>query len=293
MNARLNQEHEADSIQERHYRLARRTDLAMRYGIIITVPEHTTDEHGNWRFGIGRPVGGWAEPKVVAEFSAEMQQLIDKRVVHLVQNGVLTEEEAQAVASHPYETGPAAQSWPQLAFDLYGNIEPLMTNGATLLTWAYFFKDVFHGLKHWAETKEEETKNKLGDGYGLAWPSDYTPRAVLTQPALIAVCYADLVDRHGKPNAGRIDILPRERFAGYATPDHPSGGETYLIRFSVDDEKYVYLVDGTGTVLEHYVEAGDAIRLLPLADLLPVTSSMAAYRDPYPAICIEVVEAKR
>ena len=282
-------EPQIDQDAERRYRMARRDDLADRFGIIIGVPVHGQDAQGNWRYGIGLGVGGGENPAMVSEFTLEMKQIVVESAASLATNGVLDQEEVDAIESHRYETGPAAASWPQFFIDLYEQLNSPLTTGATLLAWGYFLKDVASKLKHWKDHKERAFQEKLGDAYSLDYPSDYTPGVVLTCPALVSLCYVDLVDRYGIGGDVMIDILPRERFSGYATPDHPAGGETYLIRFKTDSMNFYYLVDGFGTVSEHYLAAGDDLTLLPLPDLLPLESSMARNRQPQKSQRIKVV----
>jgi hypothetical protein len=281
-------EYQIDPDAERRYRLARRDDLADRFGIVMGVPEHAPDDEGNWRYGIGMPVGGMANQEMVIEFTAEMRALVKDSAAPLVESGVVSRREADAFDAHDYETGPAAQGWPQIFIDLYQQFEPTLTGGATLIAWAEFLRTVASGLQTWKANRERRFQDTLGEAYNRAWPSDYTPTVVMTQPAIVALCYADLTERHGITGPVRIDILPRDKFKGYASPDHPAGGETYLIRFISDSNRYFYLVDGLGMVSEHYLERADEFVLLPLPDLLPNERSLAKYRDPMKAQCIEI-----
>ncbi len=217
-----------------------------------------------------------------------MQEVVADSAEVLVAREVLTRDDVRSIESHGYETGPAAQSWPQIFFDLYQQMDPLLAGGANLLAWGYFFKDMVFKLRHWKDNKERDFQERLGDGYALAYAADYIPTVVLTGPALVALCYADLVERYGIGNDITVDVLPRSRFGGYASPTHPSGGETYLVRFKSGSMSFFYLVDGFASVSEHYLTTGDDLTLLPLPELLPSEYSVARDRSPERSLHLQI-----
>ncbi len=268
-----------DPEREERWRLARRDDLANVFGVVLTVPIHGQDELGNWRYGLP-PHSGIPSQDITKEFEAEMRSIIVESASPLVIAGILSEQQVQQIKSHSYETGPAAQGWPQTFFEIYQQVAPIIAGSADLIAVADFVKQVASRIRSWQQRSHEEIERNHGDTLDRTTPVDLDPHIVWTLPNLVALCYTDLVQRHHRSGDCNITVFPRNRWAGYGSADHPSGGETYLIRLTTGASSYFYLVDGHGGVSEHYRTNGDDLELLALPDLLPNDRSGNPYRQP-------------
>jgi hypothetical protein len=268
-----------DPEAEKRWQLSRRDDLASVIGVALTVPYHGQDQASAWRYGL-RPLGGMGNQEIIDEFEREMRRIIIESVPPLVTAGILSEQQAEAIQSHGYETGPAAQSWPQFFFEVYQQAEPIISGSASLIAIADFIKQVAIGLRDWRERKREDLARNYEELRDRTIHVDLDPQIVLTLPNLVALCYTDLVQRHGEVGNVAITVFPRNRWGGYGSADHPSGGETYLVRLTTEDASYFYLVDGGGGVSEHYRTVGADLELLALPDLLPDDTSGNPYRQP-------------
>ena len=257
--------YEIDPLIERRYQLQRRSDLANAFGIVISVPLHGQDEQGNWRYGLS-PQYGWPNQDIEAEFAREMRSLISSRARRLAASGIISPEQA-IIEEHPYSVGPAAQEWPKLFFELYQDARPYLSDGASLLAWGYFFIDVVRGIWAWASDTERKQASQSGSDSTIYMGTSVMPGIVLTRPAIVALCYTDLIDRHGVTGDVTIDTFPRS-LTSYATPDHPGGPETYLVRAKAGRRTFFYLLDGRGKVLEHYSLAGATLTLLSLPNFM-------------------------
>jgi hypothetical protein len=276
-----------DPVKEERWRLARRTDLATVYGVSVTVPIHGQDEDGTWRYGL-RPLYGWANPDLSAEFEAEVRASIVEASTSLVDAGILSPQQVDAIEGHPYETGPSAQSWPQFFFEIYQQAEPIISGVDSLISVADVIRQIVSRIKASHERRMENTPENIDGGADAIAPQERHARVVLTLPALVALCYADLHRRHGRGGEISIVVFPRNRWAGYGSVEHPAGGETYVIRFAAVDSDYFYLVDGWGNVSEHYRTEGDDLILLPFPDLLLDDASDGQNRQPEAPLRFEV-----
>lgn len=269
-----------DPAVEEQWRLSRREDLADAFGLVLSIPWHGQDDQGEWRFGL-TPMGGMPNMEWQSQFESEMKLLIRDTASGLVSRGLLTENQAASLDYHPYSVGPAAQEWPKIFFDLYQDARPFLADGASLLGWGYFFRDTITALWTWASKKERE-QSEYPDAESVTFMGySAKPSLTLTGPAVVALCYADLVERHGISEPTTIETFPRG-LAGYETPGHPGGGETYLLRFRVGRRNFFYYVSGTGKVTEHFLMVGTTLSLLPLPDFLEPSSS-PSIRPPAPA----------
>lgn len=260
-------EYRPDPEQERRDALARRTDLIDAMGIVVVVPAVGQDRDGQWRYGIP-PAMGWVTPEVAAEFQNEMQALITEHADELVADGRLSQDQLAAVEGHHYATGPAAQEWPQFFFELYRDARPIVSDGASLLGWGYFLRDFLKGLWQWSADKQREQSPNPEDRSVTYSGHGSVPGVKLTRPAVMALCYAHMCERHGAAGDVTLETFPRVAFPGYSDPDHPGGLETYLVRGTVGRRSIFYLVKGNGEVLEHFVQEGKALTLAELPDFV-------------------------
>jgi hypothetical protein len=248
------------------WRLSRREDLADAFGIMLSIPWHGQDSQGVWRFGLN-PMGGMPNMEWQNQFESEMKELIRGSAFSLVSRGLLTQDETDALDSHPYSVGPAAQEWPKIFFDLYQDARPFLNDGASILGWGYFFRDLIGRLWTWAANKQREqseypeAENVTYSGHGVV------PTITLTRPAIVALCYAHLVDQHGVSEEMTVETFPRS-FTSYATPDHPGGQETYLVQARAGRRSFFFHVSGTGEVAEHYLIVGITVTPLPLPNFV-------------------------
>jgi hypothetical protein len=272
------EDHVPSPENQRTWELMRRDDLASVVGVVFWVPFHGQDESGHFRFGLP-PVGGSKNPEIADEFEREMRQIIADGAKPLLEVGILSEEQIRAIEGHPYETGPAAADWWQYCFEIYGNVDTILSVPANLFAIAEAVKLIKAGAQRWKQRKQEELERD-----GVPRPDgpqfDLDPQPVLTLPGLVALCYDDLVRRHGESSEITITVHPRNRWAGYGSADHPGAGENYVIRLESGPRSYFYLVDGNGRVYEHYRTANGDVELLPIPDLLPDEISGNALREP-------------
>ena len=249
---------------EKRWKLARRTDLANAFGLVVSVPAHGQDEEGRWRYGLS-PIGGIANSEFVEQFKQEIGNIVSSYAATLVGQGILTQEQADAIETHEYSVGPAAQEWPQFFFEFYHQAMPVLTDGATILAWGYFLKDLVKGLRYWSP--QQETASIEGELVSRTVPARVIP--VMTEADLVAVCYADVTNRYGIGGKVIVESFPRSN-TEYETPDHPGKGVTYLIRIRSGKRQFHYLADSEGKVLEHYLVTGKDLTLLALPTLFDV-----------------------
>lgn len=196
-----------------------------------------------------------------------MRTLISDAAAGLVSRNLLTAAQVRAIKGHQYSVGPAAQEWPKFFFDLYQDARPFLSDGASALGWGYFVRDLVRSLWSWAARKQREqseypdAENVTYSGHGVV------PSITLTRPAIVALCYAHLVDEHGVSGDVTVDTFPRS-YTSYATPDHPGGQETYLVRARSGRRSFFYHISGTGEVAEHFLLVGTTITPLPLPNFV-------------------------
>jgi hypothetical protein len=255
-----------DPEQEKRWQLAYRTDLANAFGLVLSMPAHGRNNLGNWQYGL-IPMGETSQT-LEDDFRTEMHSIIHSHTSFLISQGLLTHEQVEDIEGHSYSVGPAAQEWPRFFFELYRDAQPFLTDGASLLGWGYFLKDVIREINYWASRKQQEVdESRDAETVRVEQWAEVEVTHVLTRADLIALCYADMMKRYGIGQVVTIDTFPRS-FTEFATPDHPSGPETYLIRIKAGKRRFFYLVNSKGEVSEHFLTTGDDLTLLPLPNLL-------------------------
>lgn len=275
-----------DAATDRRWQLAYRSDLSDAFGIVLTVPEHGQDSHGNWRYGL-RSIGGLANQEIEAEFESEMRELIARSAPGLVSRRLLTQQEAEAIQVHSYSVGPAAQEWPEFFVDLYQDARPILLDGEAILGWAYFIRDLVRSIRSWAMQKDRE-QPESPDAEAVEYSSTGAmPSIALTRPAIVALCYTDLFERHAVTQDVVVETFPRTP-TEFATVDHPAGLESYPIRARVGRRNYFYQVSGRGVFSEHFLLIGSTLTPLPLPDFLPeVTTQLPSRPLPSQRITIK------
>ncbi len=116
----------------------------------------------------------------------------------------------------------------------------------------------------WASNKQRE-QSEYPESENVTYSSHGAmPGYVLTRPGIVAVCYTDLVDRHGVTGEVILETFPRARFPSIADANHPGGQESYLVRARAGRRSFFYHVLGTGQFTEHYLIEGATLMALPL-----------------------------
>lgn len=274
---------------EEEWRLAGRSDLGNVFGIVIAVPDHGQDDQGNWHYGL-RTAYGIPNRELELEFESEMRGLFTGLTSDAVSRGMLTKEEAEKLRVHPYSVGPAAQEWPKLFFELYQNTRPFLSDGASLLQWGGFVLYVINKLRSWASQKEREQSMAPESSATSCSGASVMPPLVFTRPAIAALCYVDLVQRHAVTADVTLDTFPRS-YTEFATDDHPAGNESYLIRAKTGNRAFFYHVSGAGEVGEHYLLIGSKLSLLQLPNFIEEGDTYSP-RQPLPSKRIKIKAAK-
>ena len=131
-----------------------RRDLADAFGIVLSPPWHGPDVRGNVSYGI-RPPHGWTDPTLSSEFAATMAEIIRERASSLVDRGLLPPDAASGIEGRPYAIPPAAQSWAMFIYNLYLDARPFLNDGASLIAWGMFFRDVLGAAKGWVDDRRQ------------------------------------------------------------------------------------------------------------------------------------------
>lgn len=268
------------------YDESRRRDLGDAFAIILTLPFHAEDDQGRWRYGL-RPLYGWANPELIDEFKEEMRSLIVAHAGGLVAKGVVDQKTLHRVEPRPYETGPAAQAWPCFLYNPYQDARPFLNDGASLLAWGMFFRTVLDRLKGWERDKQERLPDPESESQPA--PAQWAPVLVdraFTRPVIIALCYADLVERYGIGEDVAIETFPRA-WPEFYSPDHPCGAESYLVRATVGRRSFFYEVAGSGDVTQHFLLTGSDLTLLPLPSFVGGEPSYGARPVPSQRVMVK------
>jgi hypothetical protein len=242
----------------------------------VIVPDHGQDEHGNWLYGVRPSVELASNPDIVADFASEMQSIVASTAQSLVRAGTLSEKETETFAIIRRERGAGAYSWPELVIKFFEQAQPFLSNGADLLAWGYFLKEVVSKIRRWTDEKDQALRNASEETLGF---NSFNPRPGLTRPGLVALCYAHLAEQYGVSSTVSIDVFPRSRLIG--SPDsHMAQAETHLVRLRSGERSFFYLVDDLGNALEHFLITNGDLTSLPLPELVPPEKYELPYRYP-------------
>jgi hypothetical protein len=249
-------------------RLSYRDDLADSFGIMIAVAKHGPSPDGVIKYGYPPMPGGFNDQEMAEAFKSEMSGLIVESMSGLVDMGIISEEAVTTVKADPYSLPPAAQEWPKVFFDLYQDARPFLADGASLLAWGYFLRDAISRIWIWSSNKEREQsgpnppENASYTGQGIM------PGIALTRPAILALCYLDLIERHGIKEKITIDAHSRTSPFFISSVDHPGGRETYLVKAKAGSTSFFYIVRGSGDVIEHFSTSRSTLTLLELPNFV-------------------------
>jgi hypothetical protein len=204
-----------------------------------------------------------ADDTVTAEFETTMRSLVKTRASLLVEEGLLTPEAKATVHGQSYGFPPAAQQWPMFLYNLYLDARPYLTDGASLIAWGIFFRNVLSAVKEWTSARQEAVDYEAIPPGQAA--QDVANHPILTRLAIISLCCSDLAERYEIFDAVSIEAHCRG-FPGFSGPDHPGYTDRYLVRAKVGRRSFFWGLDGDGTVSDHHVVASGHITLLPLPD---------------------------
>ncbi|MGC4192861.1 MAG: hypothetical protein QM589_17080 [Thermomicrobiales bacterium] len=247
------------SSRQSDQQLSRRTDLADAIGIVITLPDHARGQDGQLRWGAD-PFAGAYDQRAYQDFQKAMLLIPEETVkAHERIPSLQRTEEI-----HLYETGPAAQTWPQFALMLWEHAEPILSSGVLVVEAGKIVRDVIRRAKEW----HDDTNTELAHQYEYNPTQPYHRpervefRYALTQGAAIALAAEDVQTRHAVSPPFTIQSFVRG-FPGYSDANHPSWSTSYLVQCHVEHRSFMYHYRPGGELSEHYLVFGSDVT--PLA----------------------------
>lgn len=268
---------------EELYTLSRRNDLNEAVGLIVVLPDHSIGDRGSPIWGRS-PEYGTHSDVALKVFSEDMESVVndvvsyDDRVPPLVRK----------IPSHLYETGPAAQTWPQVALMLWEDVRPYLQDIDMLVSIGLAVELLKQRVATWHQEKNQE----IGEQYGNDVAEGRTPsvvymepKVVITQGSAVALAVKDLVNRHGVAGRIQVNTFPRG-FPGYSDASHPSWSTTYLVQCMVGRRSFIYHFLTDGKLHEHYLLSGSKITLLPIPG--DDQESVDMFRTIFPGLGIQV-----
>lgn len=250
---------ESESVPEAPRRLSKRNDLERAVGMIITLPEHSTDDRGLPNWG-GRPQYGTHSEVAFKSFSEDMESA----VIDVTSYNDTFPPLDRIEPSHLYETGPDAQTWPQVALMLWEDVRPYLQNIEMLVSLGLAVELLRNRVGAWHEGKNKEISERYQEEItaGRSPAVKFLePKIVITQGSAVALAVKDLVSRHGIAGRFSINSFPRG-FPGYSDAMHPSWNTTYLVQCRVGRRNFIYHFLTDGEIHEHYLITGSEITML-------------------------------
>jgi len=132
-------------------RLSKRTDLNNAVGVIVTLPTHGENQAGRMAWGAHSDYGVHAE-EFYDKFSEEMEAAVENAIDSIPSAPPLV----RTKPSHLYETGPDAQTWPQVALMLWEDIQPYLQNIEMLVSLGLAVNLVKQRIRDWHNDKNQE-----------------------------------------------------------------------------------------------------------------------------------------
>lgn len=252
---------ETTAPNEIDWSLAYRGDLGDAVGFIISTPPHFVDDSGQVIWGHFDGGMSWS-PDVFRDFSSSMESIVTETVTSI---GTLPELR-RTQTSHLYAIPPAAQTWPDLALMLWENIDPLITHLDTIVSLGLGSREVYKGIQTWLTKKSHQVQTQSVEPEHQGYSEHVHSKIVITQGTAMALVASDAVSRYGFAEPMRVDVFPRG-IPGYSDPGHPSAQISYLVRCEHGPRVFVYHLDSSGSVLEHYLLSCSEITPLPTVDL--------------------------
>ncbi len=106
-----------------------------------------------------------------------------------------------------------------------------------------------------------------------------------TAPVLRAMCLVDAHARYGVP--ADAEIVGHARDVWYGSADHPTTDTRYTFVVAGPSARYIYVLDGRATVLDHFLMEGGHVRALDTPDWFGDLADRAvstAYRELRPVV---------
>lgn len=231
---------------------ARRRDLLNAVAVIVSLPPmhaDAVDAPGMSLGGVFATHGygpGSPEEKLAREFLDSLSNLVAESTADLVPVGASSNPQPR-----PYETGPAAGGLPQVIVTVMHDARPILEDAALLWT-----------LGQAAQVCLRRFGALLDRLKVRYW--DQSSSLVFTEPMILGLCYAHIRDTYHPRANILLESHVRSAFPGYFDPEHPGGGEYYLVRATVGRKSYVYAVNSHADVTDHYLIEGTQLTMLPL-----------------------------
>jgi uncharacterized protein YoaH (UPF0181 family) len=217
------------------------------------------------------------------KFSEEMEAAVENAIDSIPSAPPLV----RTKPSHLYETGPDAQTWPQVALMLWEDIQPYLQNIEMLVSLGLAVNLVKQRIRDWHNDKNQEIAEQYREDIEAQRSPSVeflTPGLVVTQGSAIALAATDLVNRHGVSGPIKIDSFPRG-FPGYSDAEHPSYSTTYLVRCRTGRRNFLYHFLTDGEVHEHYLLTNSDITMLSLPPESQENGNM--HRTAFPGITVK------
>lgn len=264
-------------------RLSKRDDLNNAVGIIVTLPDHGADDTNRVSWG-RRTIGGMYSDEFYQEFSREMETAVEEVQEFVPSAPPLNRTQP----SHLYETGPDAQTWPQIALMLWEDVRPYLQDIDTVISLSIAAKMLQQSILNWHEKKNEE----IMEEYSQEIESGRTPTIepvepaiVITQGVALAAAVTDVVQRHGVAGRLHVETYPRG-FPGYSDAGHPSSSTSYLVRCRANRRSFFYHFLPDGEIQEHFLVTGPDVTMLSLPPNEHGEANM--FRTAFPGMSVKI-----
>ena len=167
--------------------------------------------------------------------------------VESVMRDVLSEQDATNFQVSRYEVGPTAQPPLSIMFTVAENVGPLLTYGASLITWGLLAERLVQKFREWRK-----------------WKVDPVPQEIiLSEPMLLGMCFKHFSDNY-VPRAIDTEIvltsICRSPFE-FASAGSPEGSEHFLVNVHIHQENWIYLVTSRGGLIEHFKTGPEGIEI--------------------------------
>lgn len=249
----------------------------------MTLPDHSIGDRDTPIWG-SKPEYGIHSDVALQVFSDDMESVVDNIVAY---NGHVPPL-VRKKPSHLYETGPAAQTWPQVALMLWEDIRPYLQDVDMLVSIGLAVELLKQRVAAWHQSWNEQINEQLGEDVSAG----RTPRVahlesqiVVTQGGAVALAVKHLVNNHGVAGQISVKTFPRG-FPGYSDARHPSWSTTYLVQCKVGRRSFIYDFLSDGKLHEHYLLTGSDITPLPISVEGQEQADM--FRTIFPGIGIQV-----
>lgn len=227
---------------------AARRDLTHMAAVIIALPDLTEYESGQDHTDreLNRQKLAWDEryEGVRQQFQAELVATVEEALADIPAEYLNDRLEAR-----PYHVGPAAQGWPLYLVQFISDVRPLLEDTVLIWTLGEIVKSLMDKAREWKDSYQMSGRGSV---------------LIFTEPLLSALVYNHVRGTYRPGGEIVVSSTFRTEFPGYGEPEHPGGGERYLIQANCGDVSYVYQVYSNAFVSEHFQVEGGKITPLPL-----------------------------